>query len=157
MRCFRAKRTKRVNKGKTIQPGSRVCFHYSIALEDGTIADSSFEEEPIDIQIGDGQLHECLEMALIGLSEGEEQTISIDPDQGFGYHDPDAVHKMLRNEFPAEMKPEPGQIISLVAPTGEEIPASIVAADDESITVDLNHPLAGHTLTFVTRIISIDS
>jgi len=146
-----------VNKKKPIQPGSRACFHYSITLEDGTVADSSFDEEPIEIQLGDGQLHECLEMALIGLKEGEEQTIAIDPDQGFGYRDPDAVHKMPRSEFPEGMKPEQGQIISLVAPTGEEIPASIIAVDDEAITVDLNHPLAGHILTFRTRIFSIDS
>jgi FKBP-type peptidyl-prolyl cis-trans isomerase SlpA len=145
-----------MNKEKTIQPGSKVCFHYSITLEDGTIADSSFDEEPIEIQLGDGQLHECLEMALIGLKEDEEQTLEIDPDQGFGYHDPEAVNKMAQSEFPEGMNPEPGQIISLVAPTGEEMPASIIAVDDESITLDLNHPLAGHTLTFRTRIISID-
>lgn len=150
-----AKRIVPVNKEKTIQPGSRVCFHYSITLEDGTIADSTFDEEPIEIQVGDGQLQECLEMALIGLSEGEEQTIAIDPDQGFGYHDPDAVHQLARSDFPEDMNPEPGQIISLGTPSGEEIPASIIAVSDELISVDLNHPFAGHTLTFRTRIISI--
>jgi len=140
----------------TIQPGSRVRFHYSITLEDGTVADSSFDDEPIEIQLGDGQLHPCLEMALIGLSKGEEQVIEIDPDQGFGFHDPDAVHQLPRDDFPETMRPEPGQIISFSTPSGEEVPGSIIEVTDETVTVDLNHPFAGHTLAFRTLVLDLD-
>jgi FKBP-type peptidyl-prolyl cis-trans isomerase SlpA len=145
-----------MNDGQTIQSGSRVRFHYSITLEDGTIADSSFDEEPIDIQVGDGQLHTCLEMALIGLSKGEEQVIEIDPEQGFGFHDPDAIHQIARDDFPKELKPEVGQIISFSTPSGDEVPGSILEVTDETVTVDLNHPFAGHTLTFRTLVLDLD-
>ena len=145
-----------MSNNQTIQPGSRVRFHYSITLEDGTVADSTFDEEPIEIQLGDGQLHRCLEMALIGLSKGEEQVIEIDPDQGFGFHDPDAVHELARTDFPEEMKPEPGQIVSFSTPSGDEVPGSIIEVTNEVVTVDLNHPFAGHTLTFRTLVLDID-
>lgn len=145
-----------MNNNQTIQPGSRVRFHYSITLEDGTIADSSFDEEPIEIQLGDGQLHTCLEMALTGLSKGEEQVIEIDPEQGFGFHDPDAIYKIAREDFPRETNPEVGQIISFSTPSGDEVPGSILEVTDEVVTVDLNHPFAGHTLTFRTKILDLD-
>lgn len=145
-----------MSNNQTIQPGSQVRFHYSITLEDGTVADSTFDEEPIEIQLGDGQLHPCLEMALIGLSKGEEQVIEIDPDQGFGFHDPDAVHQLARTDFPEEMKPEPGQIVSFSTPSGDEVPGSIIEVTDKTVTIDLNHPFAGHTLTFRTLVLDID-
>jgi FKBP-type peptidyl-prolyl cis-trans isomerase SlpA len=145
-----------MSPAKTIHPGSRVRFHYSITLEDGTIADSTFNDEPIEIHLGDGQLHQCLEMALIGLSKGEEQVIEIEPDQGFGFHDPDAIHQFTREEFPADMVPEPGQIISFSTPSGDEVPGSIIEVTDKTVTVDLNHPLAGHTLTFRTQVLDLD-
>jgi len=147
-----------MSPAKTIQPGCRVRFHYSITLEDGTIADSSFGEEPAEIRLGDGQLHPCLEMALIGLSEDEEQVIVIDPDQGFGFHDPDNIHQLARADFPEEMKPEPepGQIISLSTPSGDEVPGRIIEVTDEVVTVDLNHPFAGHALTFRTLVLDLD-
>jgi len=141
----------------SIQRGSRVRLHYSITLEDGTVADSSFEEEPLDIVIGNDDIHQSLEFALYGLHQGDDQTIQIDPEQGFGLHDPDNVYELSKDGFPDGMDLSVGQIISLSAPNGEDLPGSIVAIGDDTVKVDLNHPFAGHSLKFRSLILAVEN
>jgi FKBP-type peptidyl-prolyl cis-trans isomerase SlpA len=144
-----------MNQQNTINPGNTVRFHYSITLEDGTVADSTFGEEPVEVTLGQGQMHQSFEFALMGMSAGEEQTIQIDPDQGFGFHEPDNVYELSRDGFPQDMQLAVGQIISLTAPNGEDLPGSITAIADDKVTVDLNHPFAGKTLSFKAKVLEI--
>jgi FKBP-type peptidyl-prolyl cis-trans isomerase SlpA len=144
-----------MNTQNTINPGSTVRFHYSITLEDGTVADSTFDEEPVEVTLGQGQMHQSFEYALMGLAVGDEQTIQIDPDQGFGFHEPENVYELSREGFPVDMQLAVGQIISLSAPNGEELPGSITAITNDKVTVDLNHPFAGKTITFKARVLEI--
>jgi FKBP-type peptidyl-prolyl cis-trans isomerase SlpA len=139
----------------TIQQGSQVKLHYSITLEDGTVADSSFEEEPLEITVGEGEIHQSLEFALYGLRRGDDQTIQIDPAHGFGMHDPDNIYDLSRDGFPDDMDVSIGQIISLTAPNGEDLPGSIVDVSEDTVKVDLNHPFAGHSLTFRSLILDV--
>ncbi|RMG51964.1 MAG: peptidylprolyl isomerase [Gammaproteobacteria bacterium] len=139
-----------------IQRGCRVCLQHEILLEDGTVADSSFDEEPICITIGQGDLHPAFEHLLIGLIEGDERSFEIPPETGFGEPDPDLIRPMPRSEFPRDFPLQPGLVITMTTPTGEELPAMIRAVDRERVLVDLNHPFAGHTLTFRCRIRSVE-
>jgi len=140
----------------TISPGSRVRMHYTITLADGTVADSTREGEPLEFTMGDGTLIEGLELALYGLKTGEQQTVTLEPRQTFGYPDPDNVHKLPRSEFPAGMTPEEGQIVAFSTPSGEAIPGAIMEVNDEEVTVDFNHPLAGHEIRFDVEILAIE-
>ncbi len=135
--------------------GSRVRMHYSITLEDGTVADSSFDEEPIELTMGDGTLVQGLELAILGLQAGDRQTLKIGPENAFGYPDPQAVTTMGRSEFPADMPLEPGHIIGFTTPGGDELPGAIKAVGDDEVTVDFNHPLAGHEITFTVEILDV--
>lgn len=137
--------------------GSRVRMHYSIALEDGTIADSTWDDdEPLEFNVGDGTMVEGLELALIGLKPGDQQTLRIGPEIGYGFHDPDNVHVMPRADFTEDMKLEHGQIIGFTAPSGLEVPGTILAIEDGKVKVDFNHPLAGHEITFTVEILSVE-
>ncbi len=139
----------------TIGPGCRVTMHYSITLEDGTVADTSREGEPLTFSMGDGSLIEGLELALYGLKAGDRQVVTMDPRETFGFPDPDNVHRLPRGEFPADMPPEEGQIVAFSTPSGEEIPGAIVGVGEDEVTVDFNHPLAGHEIVFDAEIIAI--
>ena len=139
----------------TIGPGCRVTMHFTITLEDGTVADTSREGEPLTFTMGDGSLIEGLELALYGLKAGDRQVVTMDPREAFGFPDPDNVHHLPRGEFPADMPPEEGQIVSFSTPSGEEIPGAIVEVGEDEVTVDFNHPLAGHEIVFDTEIIAI--
>ncbi|GMR08130.1 MAG: peptidylprolyl isomerase [Gammaproteobacteria bacterium] len=141
---------------RTIQPGSQVVMHYSIILEDGTIADTS-EDEPIEFVMGDGTLIEGLELALYGLKEGDTQSLQIDPHNAFGFPDEENVHHMPREDFDVKMDLDSGLIIEFTTPSGDAVPGAIIEVKDKDIVVDFNHPLAGHTITFNVEILDVQA
>lgn len=142
-------------EGAGIQPGSRVTMHFSITLEDGMVAEESFGGEPLVFVMGDGTLVEGLELALYGLQAGERQQLRLEPAQAFGYRDPDNVHALPRSDFPVDMDLHPGVIVGFATPGGDELPGAVLALDDDTVQVDFNHPLAGHTLTFAVHILVV--
>jgi FKBP-type peptidyl-prolyl cis-trans isomerase SlpA len=142
-------------KALTIGPGSEVLMHFTLSLEDGTVADTTRGSEPIRFVMGDGTLIEGLELALYGLSQGEQQCISIDPRDAFGFPDEGNIHTLPRSEFPADIQLEAGQIIGFSTPSGEEVPGAILELNDDEVVVDFNHPLAGHEIVFEVEILEI--
>jgi len=139
----------------TVQPGSVVSIFYSITLNDGTVADSNFGEQPLDFVMGDGTLIEGLELALYGLKQGDKQDVGIDPMYAFGMPDEAAIQDLPRSDFPDTLKLEPGLIMAFATPEGEDIPASILEVGDETVKVDFNHPLAGHEIRFVVEMVEV--
>jgi FKBP-type peptidyl-prolyl cis-trans isomerase SlpA len=100
---------------------------------------------------------EGLELALIGLSEGDEQTIDIGPDLAFGYVDDTLFRSLPRSEFDPEMELEPGLIIEFANEDGDTLPGTIQSFDEMEVRVDLNHPLAGQTVRYSVKIVAVDS
>jgi len=144
--------------GNSIQPGDQVVLHCSITLEDGTVAESTFGDEPISITMGDESvLINGLQLALYGLKVGDRESIIVDPENAFGMPDDEAIQMMPLTDFPAEMSLEEGQIISFTTPDGEEIPGAIKKVGSENVEVDFNHPLAGHELKFEAEILEVIS
>ena len=138
-----------------IGPGARVRMHFALSLTDGTLAYSSFEEAPLVFDWGDGTLRPGLELAVLGLTAGAEQTLTLLPEQAYGLHDQALVHDMPRSDFPDLGAPKVGQIIAFHSPTGEDTAGAILAVDDEIVRVDFNHPLAGREVVFRVKILSI--
>lgn len=136
-----------------IEPGSRVRLLFSLRLEDGTEVDGTGDGEPMEFVMGDGSMSAGLEMALLGMQLGDHETVVIGPDlSGFGVRSDDAIQELPRSDFPADMELEPGLIVAFETPTGDEVPGAIRAVEGDRVTVDLNHPLAGHELTFEVEI-----
>ncbi|WP_127475925.1 FKBP-type peptidyl-prolyl cis-trans isomerase [Sulfurivermis fontis] len=146
-----------MNPAAEITRGSHVRLHYTITLEDGTEADSSRGGEPLDFVLGDGTMLEGLEDFLLGMRAGQRAAYSVSPEQGFGYRDAEAVHVMPRSDFPAEMELAPGVIVAFTTPAGDEVPGTVTALDETQVTVDFNHPLAGHTLNFDVEILAVQA
>lgn len=139
----------------TIGAGCEVTMHFTLALEDGTVADASVDGEPMTFVMGDGTLIEGLEMVLYGLKAGEKQSLSIDPRDTFGFPEDDNIHTLARTEFSDDFNIEEGMIIGFSTPSGEEIPGAIMEITDEKVKVDFNHPLAGHEVVFTVEIVDI--
>ena len=138
-----------------ISPESTVTLHLSLTLEDGTVAESTRDDEPLTFTLGDGTLVEGLELALYGLRPGDKQRLSLLPEQAFGLRDAEKVHRLPRADFPADMTLEPGCIIGFDTPEGEELPGMVVAASEVDVDVDFNHPMAGHVVVFEVEIIDV--
>lgn len=139
----------------TIGPGSEVLMHFTLSLADGTVADSTRDDEPLRFVMGDGTLIEGLELVLYGLKAGDRQCLSIEPRDAFGFPDEANIHTMSRTEFPAEMQLEPGLIVGFTTPSGEEVPGAIQEIKGDEVVVDFNHPLSGHEVIFDVEILEV--
>jgi FKBP-type peptidyl-prolyl cis-trans isomerase SlpA len=140
---------------KTVQADSRIRWRYQLFLADGYRVESSTDPAGDILQLGQGDIHPNLENALLGLPEGEKTRLIILADQAFGQPDPAAIQTLPRAQFPADMALGIGQIISFALPSGQEIPGKILAMDAENVSVDFNHPLAGHNISFELEIMEI--
>ncbi|MCG9966210.1 MAG: FKBP-type peptidyl-prolyl cis-trans isomerase [Shewanella sp.] len=134
---------------------SLVC-HMNIVLEDGSTADSTKASgKPARLNIGDGTLSPAFEAQLVSLNEGDKHSFTLEAVDAFGESNPDAIHYMDRTRFPADMALEVGVIVSFAGPGGSEIPGIIREVAGDSITVDLNHPLAGRKVTFELDVVKV--
>lgn len=135
--------------------GSTVTLHLALTLEDGSVAETTFDDEPLTFTMGDGTLVRGLELALYGLRPGDTQRLALYPEQAFGLHDPERVHRMPRKDFPADIELTPGNIIAFDTQDGEEIAGTLLSLDEQTVEVDLNHPLAGRRIIFDVEIIDV--
>lgn len=140
-----------------INMNSLVLLHYSLAFTDNTIIESSFNEEPVQIDMTHDDLTDGMKLAIFGLEEGSEQTITLTTEQTFGSRDEDNIHTMPVTDFPEDMQPSAGLVISFETPDGDEIPGTVIETNGDNAEVDFNHPLAGHDLVFRVEILSINN
>lgn len=138
-----------------IGPDTKVTLHFSLALENGSIVDSNFDAEPATFVVGDGNLLPGFEAAIQGMESGAEGVFSILPEQGFGQHNPSNIQSFARKEFGDDIELEPGLMLSFADANQAELPGVVVEADDDTVTIDFNHPLAGHTIKFQVQILDV--
>ena len=138
-----------------IGPGTAITLNFAIKLEDGQIIDSNFDAEPARFEFGDGNIPEGFEQAMLGLKAGEHVELTIAPERGFGMHNPSNIQVMPRGQF-KDMELEPGLVISFQEPGGE-LPGVITDFNDDKVTVDFNHPLAGKTLIFEVAVRAVEA
>jgi len=142
----------------TAKNGDKVKIEYTGTLEDGTIFDSSADHgNPLEFEVGSGQVIKGFDDAILGMKEGEEKQFSIEPADAYGEHDPTLVQKVPREIFPQEAELVPGLLFEAGLPTGEKVPATITDVQGGIVSVDLNHPLAGKKLNFKIKVSVITS
>lgn len=138
-----------------VESGHYVSVHYTGTLENGEVFDTSEGRHPMEVEMGAGRVINGFEKALMGMALHEKKLITLKPEEAYGYRDASLTHSFDRSEVPAEMDVEVGQTVALSSPEGQQVPAQIVEADDQKVVVDLNHPLAGKTLTFDIEVVGI--
>lgn len=142
---------------KKVENGHFVKVDYTGTLENGETFDSSHGAQPIEVQIGAGGVIKGFEDALIGMAEKETKTFTLTPEEAYGRRREDLEQTFMRSELPEGFDPQVGQVLALRNPQGGQIPATVKLTDAEKITVDLNHPLAGETLTFDIEVVKINN
>jgi FKBP-type peptidyl-prolyl cis-trans isomerase SlpA len=143
-----------------IESGSTVTLHFTLRLaNEDLLVDSTREDgEPFTFTVGSGEVIPGLEKRLLGMEVGDQASFEVPAMEAYGPAslDPETVHNIPRDEFPAEMELEPGQIVGFTAPNGDEVPGIIMGFTDEVVTVDFTHPLAGHDLVFEVEILAVE-
>ncbi|CAM3717882.1 FKBP-type peptidyl-prolyl cis-trans isomerase [Vibrio aquimaris] len=141
----------------TIVQQSAVTLHFTIKLQDGSVADSTYNMgKPAKFVMGDGSLSENFEQCLLGLKVGDQKTVELQAKDAFGAPNPDNVHHMDRAKFVGDAEVEIGTVMAFSGPDGVEIPGIITEIAGDSVTVDFNHPLAGQDVTFEVEILSVE-
>ena len=133
-----------------------VAVHYTGSLADGTVFDSSQGREPLEFTIGQGMVIPGFENGILGMCEGDKKQISIGVDEGYGPHREDLLTVIDRKQVPAHMELQPGMNLQVRAPDGGITNVVVSALDDEKVTLDLNHPLAGKDLVFEIQLVKIN-
>lgn len=137
------------------QNGDKVKVNYTGKFEDGTVFDSSEGRAPLEFSVGGGQVIQGFDAAMVGMAIGESKTVTIPADQGYGQRFDEAVMVVDRSEFPEDMDPQVGDKLQLMQPDGRPVIVTVTAADETSVTLDGNHPLAGQTLVFDIELVEI--
>ncbi|MGH1485095.1 MAG: FKBP-type peptidyl-prolyl cis-trans isomerase [Cellvibrionaceae bacterium] len=140
----------------SVGEGTEVTLHFSLRLKSGEVVDSTFEKEPATFTVGDGNLLEGFERALFGLTAGAKEKFTINPEQGFGQANPNNIQNFPRDQFDDDISLEEGLMLSFADAQNAELPGVVTTFDDESVTIDFNHPLAGKDIEFEVEIISVD-
>ncbi len=138
-----------------IEDGMYVSIHYTGTLDNGEQFDSSQGRPPLEFKAGAGQMIEGFEAAVKGMSLHEKKVFTLSPEEAYGERNENHKQEFPKAEIPPELNPEVGQALALTTPDGRQIPAWIVAVDEEKVTFDLNHPLAGQSLTFAIEVVGI--
>lgn len=140
-----------------VTTGHNVSVHYKGTLSDGTEFDNSRNRgEPMSFQVGSGQLLAGFNDAVVGMTIGETKTVTLASNEAYGDPRPEAIQTIPRNAFAPDFEFEIGGTVQGNGPAGPFI-AKIQAVEEESVTLDLNHPLAGQDLTFEVELVSVDS
>jgi peptidylprolyl isomerase len=138
-----------------VKNGLYVQVHYEGTLQDGETFDTSRNGEPMEIKIGEGQIIQGFEEALMGMEPNEKKKFTLAPDKAYGERDESLERSFDRSQVPPDMNLKVGDTVGLHTTQGQRLPVQVKSVDDQKIVVDLNHPLAGETLTFDIELIGI--
>ena len=153
--CLAARAEEAAAPAAKVADGKKVSIEYTLTLDDGTQADSNVGEPPLVYEHGANQILPALERALVGLSAGDTKHVTIAPKDGFGDVDPTRVKQVALEEIPEEAR-KVGAVLIGVDEQGNQMPVRVQKIEAEKVTLDLNHPLAGRTLTFDVKILEIE-
>lgn len=129
-----------------------VKMNYTLTDATGNVLDAS-QDEPMEYLQGHHNIIPGLESALSGLKPGDRKQVTVQPDEGYGNHNPELIFSLPQEQFGGEA-PQPGMVVQLQSPEGAMM-ATIIKIENKEITLDANHPLAGQVLNFDVEIVGV--
>jgi FKBP-type peptidyl-prolyl cis-trans isomerase SlyD len=136
----------------TIGDGKVVSFHYTLSDDQGAEIESSTGQDPLVYLHGSGSIVTGLENALSNKSVGDRVDVIVPPEEGYGVRDERGVQTVARAQFPPDADLEAGTQFGVKGPDGQMYPCWVKDANDDEVTIDFNHPLAGENLHFAVTV-----
>ena len=131
-----------------------VALEYTLTV-DGAVMDSTEGKAPLRYIQGRKQVIAGLERQLQGLHVGDSKELTVTPEEGYGAADPAAVVEVPNTQLPLDAQPTVGMVLRGLNPDGQSFRATVKEVKDQSVILDLNHPLAGKTLAFNVKVLDI--
>lgn len=135
-----------------------VIFTFTGMLDNGEVFIASEKDKPSQAIIGNSDLPPSLESGIVSMQVGETRKIRIPPEEGYGQRLADLVQTIDNQKLVDTLQPKPGMVLTLkVDKEGvqQNVPATVITVEGSKITVDYNHPLAGHHLTYQITLLEI--
>ncbi|HIA14798.1 MAG TPA: peptidylprolyl isomerase [Nitrospirales bacterium] len=142
--------TSKTDEVPTIADGTNVTIEYTLTLSDGEEVDSNVGKEPLAFTQGTGQLISGLERQMVGMKVGDTAVIFVEEAEAYGEYDPGKRMTVDKKNMPPDV-----QVGSQLAGPGGQ-PVKVTEVTDTSVTVDINHPLAGKDLMFDIRVLTVE-
>jgi FKBP-type peptidyl-prolyl cis-trans isomerase 2 len=143
------------DEAERVRPGAVVHLRFTLWGAGGEVLDSNRERTPLVFTVGRDEVIPGLERALLGMRVGETRRITVSPEEAYGPVDPAAVTDVPADRLPAEAR-IPGARVRARTGSGREVLARVREVRDGRVVLDLNHPLAGHTLHFDVEIVLVE-
>ncbi|MCL1980740.1 MAG: peptidylprolyl isomerase [Proteobacteria bacterium] len=143
---------------RPVQLFDLVSVSYTATLSSGEVIDATPEGKPLTLAVGSGQILKAVEASLLGMESGQTKTVHIQPEDAFGPYDQGLVQEVPRGIFADRIDPKPGMILSLNLEqngSSHQVPATVLAAGKEMVTIDYNHPLAGRIIIYTVTLHAI--
>ncbi len=131
-----------------------VAIDYSLRV-DGDVIDSSEGQEPLEYLQGHQNIIPGLEKEMLGMKIGESKEVEVQPKEGYGENDPEAFVEIPKNQFPEHIPVEIGTELQVENEQGQPVYARIDAIENNIVTLNFNHPLAGKKLHFNVKVLAI--
>ena len=135
--------------------GDTVRVNYTGKLTDGTVFDSSAERDPLQFTVGAGQVIPGFDHAVVGMNEGDKKSVEVAAEDAYGNRRDDLLVSVDRGEFPNDVDPRVGQRLQAKTSEGNTTVVKVAKVEDERVTLDANHPLAGEKLAFDIELVQI--
>lgn len=136
--------------------GQTVRVHYTGKLTDGNEFDSSHPRgEPLEFTLGLKQVIEGFEKAVVGMSVGDSKTVDIPAGQAYGKRRDEMVADFPRSEIPDSIELQEGITLTSSSPDGKTMHFRVKSFNEDVVTLDANHPLAGEDLVFDIELVEI--
>jgi FKBP-type peptidyl-prolyl cis-trans isomerase SlyD len=139
----------------TAEDNKVVGIEYELRVAgDDQVVDSNMGQKPLEFIFGKGQIIPGLEKELEGVSEGESKEVKVAPGEAYGEYNPEAIQDLPVEQF-SGIDLEKGMTLYGQGQNGETVQVVVKDFNDENVTIDHNHPLAGKDLNFAVTVASI--
>ena len=141
----------KLNKVLTVKSGDNVTLFYSLSYTNGTLIQSDFNGKPFSFVVGSGSVIKGFNNGVIGMEIGQTKTFTVPPSEGYGNVTSSLIVTVPRKDF-GNSSISDGEAVS--SSSGQR--GIIIAFNSTNVTINFNSPLAGKTLVFKVKIISIN-
>jgi FKBP-type peptidyl-prolyl cis-trans isomerase 2 len=139
----------------TVANGSKVKIHYTGTFENGEVFDSSRDAEPLEFEVGTGQVIPGFDNAVVGMKVGETKKVRLPESEAYGPYNEEMVFDADPAQFEDGLFPEVGQQFQTQLEDGTPLLLTVKSVEDGKVVLDANHPMAGKTLNFDLEVVSI--
>ena len=138
-----------------VEKGDTVLIDFTLRLENGTVVGTTLDSDPVEIVVGQGDIIQGIEKAIVGMKEGGQQTLFIESEDAFGPYQDNLIQEIDKSCIPNVTRLTAGQVIELDSDSDDPIQATVLEINHNTIKVDANHQLAGKNVIVDLRIIEV--